>query len=282
MPTSTTDKGRGDNPACRSVVANDATHRVPSRSANSWAKDHRDGEMRTLPFRTMSIPIVPDRRPAAVAHTRPAFARRTVRHVAVVCGERGRVATRRALESLGLRARLAHDDRSTRVRGWYGDVSVVQSRRHSSGTPLVRWFRARWRAGERASRCRTKLPGRAGVQVLHWLRACRRLSAGNENDLHVVPESAGSCRRNHRRRADRWQGGTVSRSRDSRRRRNPGRPLREHRRRRGVLACHTVVFRRTISISAATVLVVSRRDGVRGASMEARNRWVSRTHVRAI
>jgi len=32
-------------------------------AANSWAKDHRDREMRRLPFRTMSIPISPDNDP---------------------------------------------------------------------------------------------------------------------------------------------------------------------------------------------------------------------------
>ena len=123
----------------------------------------------------------------------------------------------------------------------------------------------------------------ARAQVSHGVFLAGCLSAGDEDDRHLVPRSARSRHRNRRRRAHDREGDSVPRARDSRRRGSCRLCSSHHR--RALLAALLVAFgyrEGPYPFARAAVLMESGGDVVRVRRVAAGNRRVPRPHVRAV
>ena len=177
---------------------------------------------------------------------------------------------------------MAHDNRSTRVRGWYAprqrcSISPTFFRRAAcSRVPrsLARWrtalvaapnYQAALACGFFTGFALAGVYPPAMKMISTWFRSQRGLAVGTIVGALTVGKA-----------------GPDPRPRHSRCRRNSGRPLREHRRDRGILACHLRYSDGPYPFpprpfSWSLVATVFREPRWR-----ARNRWAPRAHVRAL
>ena len=217
-----------------------------------------------------------------MARAHSARLRRASWNVTLVCCECRVVPTCCALAAELFRGRLDYRDRPARVCSRHSCLSVSESCGHRSSAPPLRSVSDTRVGCKRDSPHHTKLSRAARLSIVDRFRLGWRVSAGHEDDLNMVSGTSRTGRRHGRRRAHRWKGWTIPHSCSARSGDGTRCAVGEYRRVHRGAACPSVLSRRTLPISAASILVGARRDRRARASVAAGDRWLLGSHVRAL